>query len=1493
MDMQTVPVRVIAVGASAGGLEAIGRLLAHVNSGLGCAFVILQHMSPTHRSMMVELLARDTHLTVTALVDGTTAEADHVYVVPAGSNSEIADGRLLLVPVDPEVPYKPSIDRFFTSLAAECAGHAVGVVLSGTGSDGSAGLRAIVDGGGLAIVQEPNSAKYEGMPASAIESGSIAFVGSPEEIAERLPALLANDPALNQTPSKEEELTELIRLVSAQARVDFSGYKPGTVRRQVQRRLQTTGQSSIAEYLRFVDDHPGELESLAGEMLISVTSFFRDPSAFDSFRTELEQTVASIDPGQPLRAWIAGCATGEEAYTVAMILSELMGAENRVSARVFATDIDEQALATARRGMYPHSALSGIPDALVASYFRTTEDGYEADKRLRDMIVFARHNLVSDPPFLHLNVISCRNVLIYFDTRLQARVLRAFHFALEDDGILFVGTSENPASTASSFTTISRTAHLYRKVPGHAYSPMRLGGPEQPRAHRTRDTASEQLLEAMVNSVGATAILCDADGNVRHSVGDVNRFLTFPQGTTRLTITDILVPELRVELLTMLHQYRTTGGPQRSRRKRVGQDVVRVKLEPLSEATGSMIAIVIVPADFAADHTGEEDSQINAGPIDPLLEDELLSTREHLHALIEEMATSNEEMQALIEESQAANEELQATNEELEASNEELQATNEEVVSLNEGYNIKASELASLSDEYAHLYETLPLSVLVFDHEQRLTRFNEAARNTLGLESTDLGQPPHRLGSVTGFAELDSLVKQAFSAAVDIHSTVITNGRSFQLLMTPLGNNTTGVISVIATFVDVTDVTRAQQQVNDSEARLQSLLEATAVIYAIKSIDGNYVYVNQPYLEAFGLTEAPIGLTDFDFLPSDVAEELWAADLAALREDTPLRTEHAVYAHGVRRSLSSRHLVLRGENGAPAGFVFESIDVTAQHEAEEILRISAAVFAQSGEAIVIADAAGRIQTCNTRFEAITGYSAEEVVGINLNDFLFGSSDEGGQGKPLQVELLRSGHWRGEIEHRRKDGQAYPAWVTITGVTGVTQELEHFVAVFSDNSEMKDVQERTEFLSTHDELTHLPNRALFMQLLERTITGEDTAANPLALLFIDIDHFKNINDMLGHPIGDALLRQVARRIRSTLGEDHTVGRFGGDEFVAVVRGLDHAQTESLAGDLVAALADPYEFDGHDIFSSASVGVAFYPEDGTDTEELLNAADAAMYRAKSDGRDRVAVFHPEIRERLMRDAAIERGLRRSLQSDGYRMNYQPIHRISEPCSIIGLEALLRWEDPQLGPVGPDEFIPVAERCGLIVSVDRLVQGMVLRQMNAWLTDGVPVPRVAINVSPFSLRELDFAPQLLAGMHAAQIPGSLLMIEVTEGALLRNDDVVHRNLTLITNAGVEVAIDDFGVGYSSLSYLRRLPLSGLKIDKSFTAGLSSIPEDRAVALAILSLARSLRLSPVAEGIETEEQRLWLELNGCEYGQGFLLSKPAEPAVIAQMLSATPLPA
>lgn len=1472
--------RIVAIGASAGGLEAIGRLLAVVEPGLGCAYVVLQHISPARPSAMAALLAGKTSLDVVTLADDAEAVADTVYVVPAGYHADIVEGRMRLTPVPAETTPKPSIDRFFVTLAAEQRERAVGIVLSGTGSDGSAGLRAIVEAGGRAVVQQPASASFDGMPASALESVAIAFVGTPEEIATQLPVLLDTDAPAD---AADDQLAELLGLLSARAEIDLSGYKRGTVRRRIERRLGAVGVTSLADYLALVRDDPGELDALADDMLVSVTAFFRDPSAFEAMAGAIARTLEEKEPAEGLRLWVAGCATGEEAYTLAMIVSDLTTGSASRDVQIFATDIDERALAVARRGVYPPSALDDLPADVVAKCFHVVEGGYQVDTRLRDMILFARHNLVCDPPFLRLDAITCRNVLIYFDAELQTKVLGAFHFALGANGVLLLGKSETVSAAESLFVPVNRVARVYRRATGDSRLPAPRGGYPARRMVRRVDVPVDQLLAATARTLDATVILCDREGTIQYTVGQVASFLALPTGAARLTIVDAIAMELRGELLTMLHRFRATAKPQHSRHHSVGDQLVRILLEPLSDHREPSIAIVIVPAAPAAREQGRAPAA-GQGLSEEALVDELASTREHLHVLLEQMTAGNQEMQALSEELQAANEELQAANEELQASNETLQAANEELVGLNEEYNNKAAELARISGEYAHLYDTLPFAVLVFDGDGLLLRFNKAAANSLSLTDRSVGHPIGELQLPDAFTGLQRLLDQTMKTGAGEDFTATWDNRIFRVQVTPATDDRRRVVTFAASIVDMTDITEAQQRLLDSEARLQALLEVTAAVYAIKNVHGTYQYVNQQFLDMFGLDRSPIELTDFDIMGPPLAGELWSADREALRTGAPQDREYAVNVAGAMRFLASTHRVLLGSNGTPTGYLFEARDITAQKEAQDILRVSASVFEQAGEAIVITDPEGRIQTCNLAFEVITGYTTAEVTGMALE--LFFGAPGGGRESAMWSEVRRHGRWRGEIIHRRKNQESYPAWVTVSRSNERPGRVEHFVAVFSDISQIKNVQRRTEFLSTHDELTRLPNRALFTELLDEGIERSPHESGVLAMFFIDIDHFKYVNDMLGHSVGDELLKMAAKRIRSVLRDDDTVARFGGDEFVALIRRQNRHDIETLAGNVVDTLSRTYSFDELDVFSSASVGLAFHPDDGADGETLLNAADAAMYHAKSQGRDRVGLFDPSIGERLRRDARIERGLRRSLREDVFRLMYQPIHRIAGAREIVGLEALLRWEDSELGPVSPAEFVPIAERCGLIVALDRVGRDLLLAQLTRWRGDGYAVPPVSLNVSPWSLREAEFAPELLTAMSEAGIEGSRVRLEITESALLQDEGAVSGNLMALGAAGVVLSIDDFGTGYSSLSYLRRLPLSELKIDRSLTAGVGRVAEDGAVALAILGLADNLGLSTVAEGIENEQQRSWLEEHGCEYGQGFGLSRPSEPAMIADLL-------
>lgn len=1471
---------VVGVGASAGGLEAITQLIGNLKVDSPCAYVVLQHLSPTYRSMMVEILGRETSLSVKEAADGDTLKAGVIYVVPSNFNALYKkEGQLQLVPAVPEIVPKPSINQFLISLAAEEGDCAIGIVLSGTGSDGVAGLRAIQAAGGFTFVQKPETAKYDGMPRAAIDAGVVDHILSPEEIAHRLPQILAlpHDESDNAPP---DLLNDLLTRIRERLQFDFSGYKVGTLMRRIRRREVATGHLDLASYLTWVEKNPHELDLLARDILISVTAFFRDRDAFESLRRAVADIYARRD-GQEIRVWVAGCASGEEAYSIAMLFAEALGeklAETRV--QIFATDIDDDALNIARRGLYPAAAMTEVHPELLQRYFHLVNQAYEANKNLRDMIVFARHNLVSDPPFLRLDLVSCRNVLIYFDAPLQAKVLQTFHFGLKPSGYIFLGRSESVAQTEHLFATVERRDRLFMR-----------SGEAEPLPERTilsapirapyRDRTVESLLKALVGHFAATALLCDAEGNIQHTVGSVERFLVFPVGASRLTLADVALTSLRGELLTLMHRAVHTGHRQQGRRRKLGKDHFRIYVEPVNHA-GTPLWMIL----FILEKIDKNRVEAPLVPPNKELEDELVATREHLQSLVEEMATANEEMQALNEEAQASNEELQATNEELEAANEELQATNEELFSLNEELNVKTTELSRLAEEYAHLYDALQFPIFMFDRALNLIRFNAPGARRFDLRPTALHQHISRLRMPPPLKDFELQLERSLAQADRVESTLSWEERIFQLTVVPGLDKTGEVTNLVASLIDVTDIAQARAQLAESEARLSALLQSTTIIFAMKDLRGAYLFANRTFLEFFQLdADNYLGKTDFELLPRQLAADFWGLDLTALREKKLARGERRVEIGASTRQLKSLHQVLYDTAGRPIGFAVEAQDVTKARHAEAQLRITARVFDKAGEAIVVTDPERNIQTVNDAFSRITGYAADEVIGAPLT-FLESDLQTPEFYQEIWQALKTTGFWQGEIAYRHKDGRVCPQWYTVNRIDSEAGETEHYVALFSDISQIKETQRRVEYLATHDTLTGLPNRKLFLDRLKHCLAHARRQKNNVALLFIDLDNFKNVNDTLGHDVGDAVLRLAGARLSEVVRDGDTVARVGGDEFTAILDDCDYETANHVAQRIIDDLSASFEIDKRSIFLSASIGVTFYPDDGDSSGSLIKAADSAMYRAKEQGRNRVEFFTPDLQVRLLKSAAMEGALREAMRKKRLRLAFQPKFRIRDE-HLVGAEALIRWHDPVLGEVSPSEFIAVAESSGLILELADLVQGLLLEQVANWVSADFAPPPIAFNISPRSLREKNYAKALIEKIAVLCLPTEHLQVEITEGALLDYSANVAENLSALHAAGLRIAIDDFGTGYSSLSYLKRLPLHELKIDKSFVDGLGQDKEDEAIARAVLGLAHALELQTMAEGVENEKQLIWLKDHGCDIVQGYYFSKPLEARDFEQMIA------
>ncbi|WP_445369621.1 putative bifunctional diguanylate cyclase/phosphodiesterase [Methylomonas sp. BW4-1] len=559
-------------------------------------------------------------------------------------------------------------------------------------------------------------------------------------------------------------------------------------------------------------------------------------------------------------------------------------------------------------------------------------------------------------------------------------------------------------------------------------------------------------------------------------------------------------------------------------------------------------------------------------------------------------------------------------------------------------------------------------------------------------------------------------------------------------------------------------------------------------------------------------------------------------------------------------------------------------DVSREKTKDQFLRQAAAMFETAREGVMVTDADMRILVVNRAFSELTGYSADEVLGKTPKTLKSGRQDQAFY-VDMWGQINDSGYWQGEIWNRRKDGEIYPQMLSISAVRDENNRVTHYVGVFSDISQLKDAVARLEFLAHHDPLTSLPNRLLLFARLEHCIGLSRRERKAAALLMLDLDRFKDVNDSFGHLAGDELLQQVAAKLSSRLRGIDTVTRLGGDEFAILLEDLAHPQDAALvAAEIIESLNEPWRLsNGSEVRVGVSIGISLLPEHGNSSEELLQHADAALYRAKAEGRGNFKYFSEDLTQAALRRINLESLLRRALRRQELLVYYQPQVDISTG-RIIGAEALLRWHHAEEGVIPPSQFIPVAEEIGLIAEIGEWVLKEVCRQGRRWLDAGLPPIKLAVNLSPHQLRHGDIAVSIAAILSQTGFPPELLELELTESALMERETEVVLVLCKLQALGVRLAIDDFGTGYSSLAYLKHFPLDILKIDKTFIDDIPQLEDDKEIASAIIGMGHTLRLQVLAEGVETQEQLDFLQEHGCDFYQGYLKS----PALAAAEFSA-----
>lgn len=997
----------VGIGASAGGLEALSVMIAALPADLGISYVVLQHLSPTHRSMMAQLLGRETAMAVVDVENGVQPEPDTIYVAPASSNVKMKDGCFELIEGPREVSPRPSVNVFLTSLAEEKIEDAIGVILSGTGSDGASGLRDIKAAGGYTFAQDPQTAKYAGMPQSAIDTGCVDWVLSPEGIAQEI-AIIARSHGVvtvaKKQPITATTLKKLLMKVKQQTRIDFSGYKEGTLWRRIERRMAANHVITLDDYLALVETNPEELEHLGRDILISVTAFFRDPLSFSALRTSVHDIVKNKRPGDEIRIWVPACATGEEAYTLAILLAEALGPNvSQYRIQIFATDIDVNALAVARKGSYAESALADLEPGLAVRYFQKVGNRLEVTRVLRDMVVVARQDLVQDPPFLRLDLVSCRNVLIYLQNDLQAKVLATFHYSLIPNGILFLGKSEGIFQQENLFEVVDKSARIYRRCVGES----RLNVP----AFRLPDTAERvapkvvadselRLMDEAVRRYVPATVLINGAFDILHIHGDVAPFLAVLPGKPNFNLQHLLRRELRADLQLLQHhaEHKHVSAVGRPHVIAIGdaKREVRLAIHPMEGGITSPLFLVsfeILPKLIVLADQKDTPLITEEGRNVSELEEELISTRERLQTVIEELETSNEEMQALNEEVVAANEELQSSNEELESTNEELQSTNEELTTVNEEVQVRSNELAEILNDLENIQNSVGFPIMVCNANLELSRFNSPAAGLFSLSAASIRQSLRLVRMPLGMEDFSPIVHEAIVNNRAVEAQILSKERQYLLHASPYETKKQGVRGAVIVLLDYTERLASERDVRKNREMLLAIMNNSTSIIALKDISGRYEFVNRQFEIFFGLESKDVlGKTDIQVLPRKIADDFRAKELDVVRTHAPHEFEdHLVFSTGQERFLHSIRFPLMTEDGVVYSICTQSVDVTEHKHAEDQLRLAARVFDRSGEGILVTDLHQKIQTVNGAFTQVTGFSSEEAIGNTPRCFRQGST----------------------------------------------------------------------------------------------------------------------------------------------------------------------------------------------------------------------------------------------------------------------------------------------------------------------------------------------------------------------------------------------------------------------------------------------------------------------------------------------------------------------
>ncbi len=921
------------------------------------AFVIIQHLDPKHTSMLPELIGRVTAMPVMEAEDNSPVLPNHVYVIPPGKSMAILRGRLHLVPVEKVRGQHMPIDYFFTSLAEDQGGNSIGVVLSGSASDGARGVRVIKAEGGIVIAQDEKSSKYFSMPSSAIETGCVDLVLPPESIAAELNKIsrhpLAAAGKTIEAMSDAALLDKIFIRLRDFSGVDFSQYKKTTILRRIKRRMVLHKIERIEHYLRYLLENPSESKALYQDILISVTSFFRDPESFQALKEKVFSAVLkNRRADDPIRVWVPGCATGEEAYSIAMCLTETLG-DRPAAVQIFATDIDERALEKARAGVYEENIAAEVSPERLRRFFLKVEGGYHINKSIRDLCVFARQNVFKDPPFSRLDLISCRNLLIYVEQELQKKILSIFHYGLKPDGFLMLGTSESIGGSADLFAVVDRKFKIYsrktvRVRPEIDFSKRpAIGEPPPAEKKQGKETWVGQDLKYAVDRIiveryGLAGVVVNEDLQVLQFHGRTGPYIEHKPGMADLNLLKLAKEGLLFDLRAAVEKSKKEGKLVRKEGVRVRQDdmtkEVDIEVVPLKQISTRERYFLVLFQESRPAKRGKSAKAVRAHrphrEEDELTEvkRELTATREYLQTVIDERETTNEELKSANEEILSSNEELQSTNEELETAKEELQSTNEELSTVNEELENRNNELVQVNNDLLNLFSSANLPIVMLDMSMNMRRFTPATEKVLNLIPSDAGRPIGHIKPKVEVPDLEQLIRNVIRTGLPERKEVMgSEGRWYSMQITAYKTVEERVEGAILLFVDITEIKTSHEAELDSLSLTRMLLDKISVIVhdsndAIfaQDLDGRILSWNIGAERIYGYSESEAVGKDAAALISEPERKENDAMMKRLLDGAEVRSFRTRHRSkdGKLIEVSLTATVLRDEHGNVVSFIF-------------------------------------------------------------------------------------------------------------------------------------------------------------------------------------------------------------------------------------------------------------------------------------------------------------------------------------------------------------------------------------------------------------------------------------------------------------------------------------------------------------------------------------------------------------------------------------------